>query len=114
MRINAGVRFVPANDLHEAVDVIAEFFRSDRGILDEGKRFGVFLHGHGEAERCLPQIPYPSLLGRLECVEEPASVAVTSQVLFTSFQARRELGGGVAVELDTKDRPRAALDKRLA
>ena len=63
MRIDAGGRLVPFHDLQESLDVVAEFFGGDRGVLDERERLGVALHRHRQSQRCLAETPDAGLIG---------------------------------------------------
>ena len=51
MGIDAGGGIVSADHRQKPFDVIAQLFRRHGRILDEGERFGIPLHGHGETER---------------------------------------------------------------
>ena len=61
--IDAGLGFVPLNNGEEAFDIVAQLFGCDGSVFHEGEGFGVFLHGHGEAEGGFAEGPDAGLIG---------------------------------------------------
>ena len=108
VRVDAGDRVVLANDREEPLDVVAQLLRRDRGVLDERQRLGVALHRHRQAERGFAEAPDPRLIGGGHRSPPRAAAAGRGEVALERVEARRQLLGAIAVELDAEQRPGVA------
>ncbi len=61
MRVDAGLRLVPRDDLQELGDVVAQVLGCDGCVLDERDRLGVSLLGHRQPQRHRAELPDASL-----------------------------------------------------
>ena len=114
MGVHARRRLVPPDDVQEPCDVVAQPFRSHRRVLHERQRLRIVLRGHREAECGLAHAPDPRLRRRFERVVIPIAEAPAAQVRFECVEARRQVVGGIRVELDAQERTGLTIDEGLA
>ena len=80
--VDAGDGPVAANDLQEAVDVVAQLLGRDSGVLHERQRLVVALHRHRQPERRFTQAPNASLLGQRQSTAPATAEARTGEIFF--------------------------------
>ena len=114
MCVDSGGGTVRLHDRDETLDIGAKLLRGHSGVFDEGEGFGVALHGHGQAERCLAQAPHLGLRGRVGGMVVAVAQPRVTQVALERLQAWRQVLRPVAIELHAQQRLGISLDEALS